>query len=82
MISPAKVWSCDYCPVQEVQHGPRAESMPPIPPEGWHLITVSKLIPKHSETTAQGTVKVGDALDTTQRAVCSSCMDIYHPNLK
>jgi protein-arginine kinase activator protein McsA len=67
----ARVWVCNYCGRKDRQEGPRAMAMPPVPPQGWAAVSITKLIPAHKE----GTQKVGDALDDQRRSVCPDCQD-------
>lgn len=69
MILPAKVWSCDYCPAAFTQDGPRGAALPPIPPLGWFLVDVSRLVPAGVVSGS----KVGEYLDTTRRTLCPGC---------
>lgn len=64
-----RTWACDYCDKVEKQEGGRALAMPPVPPLGWHEVSVKKLIPAHHS----GEQKVGDALDDQRKAVCPKC---------
>ncbi len=80
MIEQARVWQCDYCPSRYTQEGPRGASLPPVPPEGWHYVSITKLIPAHSyyvgKPDAQGKrekAKIGDQLDDVRKTLCPSC---------
>lgn len=79
MFSGARHWACDYCPAVEFQPPPRGADVLPTPPVGWSLVDITKLTPAHSETTAQGKVKVGDARDAVRTVVCPACAGILKP---
>lgn len=69
----ALVWKCSYCAAEVIQQGPRAAALPPVPPEGWHSVSVKKLIPAHK--TPEGH-KMGDQVDDQRRSVCPACRDL------
>lgn len=71
---PARTWNCNYCPGTTVQEGPRGADVLPVPPPGWYMVDLVRLIPAHSVKVASGErVKVADARDTVRRVVCPAC---------
>jgi len=70
----AKVWTCDFCPATVTQDGERGASLLPVPPEGWFLVDVVRLVPKHAVKSSSGEVtKVGDTREVVRRILCYAC---------
>lgn len=69
MSAPARTWTCSYCGRTELQTGPRAIGIPPIPPKGWIRILVSRLV----EIPAREGSKAREEHHTDEREACQPC---------
>ena len=63
------LWTCNYCGSETPQHGPRSHSMPPIPPDGWIRVDVSRF--RKFEATKDR--PKGEELQTVRLDACPKC---------